>query len=287
MNQILYAGYKRAGNGTTRPRPPWRPCRTRIRRKPPRTSTTRRPTSTNAGSIPEALAKLEQVVGFNPNHPEALNMLGPLLRRPDGERQGPRDLQEVPGGGPPNHPEAATRPGHDRVLRVPVGACPFGTARGRRLDARVCCRGSSDPRRKPAEGGSVHAPAARPAPLWRGGPGRRGPAPARPSPRGPQDDVTLERIMGPSRLAGSPAGGAPYWSSDGDSVYFQRKREGEDARDLYRVDLEARAPVRVSDRGPCRCGRRRRQLGPRAAGRRAFVKAGDVFVRDLGPWTAG
>lgn len=98
-------------------------------------------------------------------------------------------------------------------------------------------------------------------------------------PLGAQDDVTLERIMAhPDWLGRQPEG--PYWSSDGDSVYFQRKRAGEDARDLYRVDLEARAPVRLSDRD---------RADADAAGgnwdrerrRRAFVKAGDVFVRDL------
>lgn len=82
----------------------------------------------------------------------------------------------------------------------------------------------------------------------------------------------------PDWLGRQPEG--PYWSSDGGSVYFQRKREGEDARDLYRVDLGARAPIRVSDRD---------RAGADAAGgnwdrerqRRTFVKAGDVFVRDV------
>ncbi len=72
----------------------------------------------------------------------------------------------------------------------------------------------------------------------------------------------------------------PYWSSDGDSVYFQRKREGEETRDLYRIDLEGPETVRVSDRD---------RAGAEAAGgnwdrerrRRVFVKAGDVFIRDL------
>ncbi|MDE2922324.1 MAG: prolyl oligopeptidase family serine peptidase [Acidobacteriota bacterium] len=94
-----------------------------------------------------------------------------------------------------------------------------------------------------------------------------------------QDDVTLERIMAhPDWVGRQPEG--PYWSSDGDSVYFQRKREGEETRDLYRIDLKERETVRVSDRD---------RAGADAAGgnwdrerrRRVFVKAGDVFVRDL------
>lgn len=82
----------------------------------------------------------------------------------------------------------------------------------------------------------------------------------------------------PDWLGRQPEG--PYWSSDGDSVYFQRKREGEETRDLYRIDLEERETVRVSDRD---------RAGADAAGgnwdrerrRRVFLKAGDVFVRDL------
>ncbi|MCY3592224.1 MAG: prolyl oligopeptidase family serine peptidase [Acidobacteria bacterium] len=94
-----------------------------------------------------------------------------------------------------------------------------------------------------------------------------------------QDDVTLERIMGhPDWLGRQPE--VPYWSSDAGSIYFQRKREGEEARDLYRIDLEERQTVQVSDRD---------RAGVDAAGgdwdrerrRRVFVKAGDVFVRDL------
>ena len=94
-----------------------------------------------------------------------------------------------------------------------------------------------------------------------------------------QDDVTLERIMAhPDWLGRQPE--EPYWSSDGDSVYFQRKREGEEIRDLYRIDLQEGETDRVADRD---------RAGAEAAGgnwdrerrRRVFVKAGDVFVRDL------
>ena len=82
----------------------------------------------------------------------------------------------------------------------------------------------------------------------------------------------------PDWLGRQPEG--PYWSSEGGSVYFQRKREGEETRDLYRIDLDTRETIRVSDRD---------RAGADGAGgnwdreqrRRVFVKAGDVFVRDL------
>ena len=73
----------------------------------------------------------------------------------------------------------------------------------------------------------------------------------------------------------------PYWSSDGSSVYFLRKREGEETRDLYRVDLNDRQTSLVAD------GDRAATDAPggswdRARQRRAFVREADVFVRTLG-----
>lgn len=74
---------------------------------------------------------------------------------------------------------------------------------------------------------------------------------------------------------------ASYWSSDSRSVYFLRKREGEQARDLFRVDIDSRRTSRIADadRGAVETSggawdRERQRL--------AFVKSGDVFVRDLG-----
>ena len=83
----------------------------------------------------------------------------------------------------------------------------------------------------------------------------------------------------PDWLGRQPEG--PYWSTDSGSAYFLRKREGEEARDLYRVDLENRRTSLVADgdRGAADApggywdGERQR---------RVFVKAGDIFVRDLG-----
>ncbi|MCY3970370.1 MAG: S9 family peptidase [Acidobacteria bacterium] len=73
----------------------------------------------------------------------------------------------------------------------------------------------------------------------------------------------------------------PYWSSDSDGVYFLRKREGEETRDLYRVDLKDRQTSLVG------AGDRATADAPggswdRARERRAFVREADVFVRTLG-----
>ena len=100
-----------------------------------------------------------------------------------------------------------------------------------------------------------------------------------------QENVTLERIMAhPDWLGRQPE--APYWSADGRSVYYERKREGEETRDLYRIDLDSGETTRIADGD---------RAGADAAGgawdrerrRLAFVKAGDVFVRDLDAGTNG
>ncbi len=83
----------------------------------------------------------------------------------------------------------------------------------------------------------------------------------------------------PDWLGRQPEG--PYWSSDSRSAYFLRKREGEETRDLYRVELESRQTSLVADgdRGAAETPGGRWDHERR---RRAFVKAGDIFVRDLG-----
>jgi dipeptidyl aminopeptidase/acylaminoacyl peptidase len=83
----------------------------------------------------------------------------------------------------------------------------------------------------------------------------------------------------PDWLGRQPEG--PYWSSDSGSVYFLRKREGEETRDLYRIDLDTRLTSLVAD------GDRGVAEAPggnwdRKREHRAFVKAGDIFLRDLG-----
>ena len=95
-----------------------------------------------------------------------------------------------------------------------------------------------------------------------------------------QDDLSLERIMAHPDWLGRPPE-RPYWSSDSDSVYFLRKREGEETRDLYRVDLNDRRTslVAADDRAAAEAPG---GSWDRAREHRAFVKEADIFVRTLG-----
>jgi dipeptidyl aminopeptidase/acylaminoacyl peptidase len=91
--------------------------------------------------------------------------------------------------------------------------------------------------------------------------------------------LSLEKIMADPDWMG-PAVRDAYWSADGRSVYYSVKRGGSPIVDLHRVDL---------------AGRKDQVVGPKAmadadgpavfdlvAKRAAFVRNGDIFVRDLG-----
>lgn len=92
-------------------------------------------------------------------------------------------------------------------------------------------------------------------------------------------ELTLQRIMSHPDWLGIPPED-PYWADDGRSVYYQRKREGEDIRDLYRLDLATGEAARVdaADRGTADApGGDWSEDGRR----KAYVRAGDVYVKDL------
>ncbi|HEX5961512.1 MAG TPA: prolyl oligopeptidase family serine peptidase [Rhodanobacteraceae bacterium] len=90
--------------------------------------------------------------------------------------------------------------------------------------------------------------------------------------------LTLEEIMANPDWIGPPVEDA-YWSVDGRSVYFKLKRTGSSIRDLYRADAGGGAPVKLSDAeladadGPA--------VFDRARTRAAFLRHGDVYVRDV------
>lgn len=93
------------------------------------------------------------------------------------------------------------------------------------------------------------------------------------------EGVSLERIMAdPDWLGRQPE--EAWWSWDGGSVYYLRKREGEKIRDLFRVPADGGEAVRVPE------GERSRAGAPdsvrnRQDDRRLYTHDGDIFVRDL------
>jgi dipeptidyl aminopeptidase/acylaminoacyl peptidase len=107
-----------------------------------------------------------------------------------------------------------------------------------------------------AAGAALHAAAAAPAP----------------------QDLSLEKIMADPDWVG-PRVKDGYWSADGRSVYYSLQRTGSPIVDLHRIDLKDRKDQTVEPQALSAAD------GPPvfdAAGKRAaFVRSGDVFVRDL------
>ncbi|HTA65709.1 MAG TPA: S9 family peptidase, partial [Xanthomonadaceae bacterium] len=110
-------------------------------------------------------------------------------------------------------------------------------------------------------------------------------AAAQPAPSGaPPTPITIEQAMADPDWIGPPIDSA-WWSWDGRRAYFPLKRNGSPehggVRDLYGVDVSGGAPMtRVADPELARLD----AVNPvyDAAHRRsAFVRNGDVFVRDL------
>jgi dipeptidyl aminopeptidase/acylaminoacyl peptidase len=91
--------------------------------------------------------------------------------------------------------------------------------------------------------------------------------------------ITIEQAMADPDWIGSPVEQA-YWSLDGGSVYYRVKQMGSPVRDLHRVELASGRdsvvdPKAMADAdGPAPVYDRERR-------RAAFVRNGDVFVREL------
>jgi dipeptidyl aminopeptidase/acylaminoacyl peptidase len=94
-----------------------------------------------------------------------------------------------------------------------------------------------------------------------------------------QQGVTLEKIMSDPDWIGAAVKDA-YWSVDGRAAYYSVKRSGSPIVDLHRVDLTDGKDQVVEPKAMAGAD------GPAvfdAAGKRAaFVRNGDIFVRDLG-----
>ncbi|HVT57156.1 MAG TPA: prolyl oligopeptidase family serine peptidase [Thermoanaerobaculia bacterium] len=92
--------------------------------------------------------------------------------------------------------------------------------------------------------------------------------------------VTLEMIMADPDWMGNPPE-KPYWSDDGRAVYYERKQQGKELRDLFRQRLsESTPPQRIAepDKGAV-------DVGGGAVSRdrkwKAYVREGDLYLKDL------
>jgi dipeptidyl aminopeptidase/acylaminoacyl peptidase len=95
-----------------------------------------------------------------------------------------------------------------------------------------------------------------------------------------QAALTLDQIMAEPDWIGAAAEN-PYWSTDGSAVYYAQKRPGNPVRDIHRIDAAdgrdsvlAAADVAGIDASDA--------VYDQARQRAAFVRNGDVFVRELG-----
>ncbi|MBS0431835.1 MAG: S9 family peptidase [Proteobacteria bacterium] len=93
-----------------------------------------------------------------------------------------------------------------------------------------------------------------------------------------QGKLALEQIMADPDWIGPPVEDA-YWSIDGRSVYYKLKRKGSSIRDLYRVDASGGTPVKLDDAQLALADGE--AVFDRAHRNAAFLRHGDVFVRDV------
>jgi len=93
------------------------------------------------------------------------------------------------------------------------------------------------------------------------------------------DDITLERIMAHPDWLGNPPE-SPYWREDNQTIIFQQKREDEDIRDYYRLDVEAGEISKVPAERLSQIGSASGDLDQKQR-RRAFSQDGNVFVKHL------
>jgi dipeptidyl aminopeptidase/acylaminoacyl peptidase len=91
-------------------------------------------------------------------------------------------------------------------------------------------------------------------------------------------DLTLEKIMADPDWIG-PAVSDAYWSADDRAVYYSIKRAGSPIVDLHRIELAGRKDQLVDAKAMADAD------GPavfdRTGKRAAFVRNGDIFVRDV------
>lgn len=93
------------------------------------------------------------------------------------------------------------------------------------------------------------------------------------------EPLTLERIMSHPDWIGNPPEDA-YWADDGTAVYYERKRDGEERRDLWRLDLSTGKAETVADADRGTVDARGGELS-RDGRLKVYVRRGDVYLKDL------
>jgi len=93
------------------------------------------------------------------------------------------------------------------------------------------------------------------------------------------EPLTLDTVMADPDWIGNAVEQA-WWSLDGKTALYQRKREGASIRDLWQVPVAGGAPAKVGD--AARAGLdAARPVYDATRTRAAFARNGDIFVRDL------
>ena len=92
-------------------------------------------------------------------------------------------------------------------------------------------------------------------------------------------DISLELIMSDPDWIGQPPEDS-YWADGSEAIYFEQKRQGEEQKDLIRIDLASgeQTVVAAQDRGRVDV-----RGGTLSSDRRlkVYARHGDVFVKDL------
>jgi dipeptidyl aminopeptidase/acylaminoacyl peptidase len=91
-------------------------------------------------------------------------------------------------------------------------------------------------------------------------------------------DLTLETIMADPDWMGA-AVSQPYWSADGKSVYYSSKRKGSMILDQHRLSLAESKDLLLGPKDAATADAP--AIYDRAGKRAAFVRNGDVFVREI------
>jgi hypothetical protein len=95
----------------------------------------------------------------------------------------------------------------------------------------------------------------------------------------PAHAITIEQAMADPDWIGAPVERA-YWSVDGHSLYYDVKQKGSSIRDLHRVDLADGKDTIVDPQAMANADGAD-AVFDRTHARAAFVRNGDVFIREV------